>query len=137
MSRRVFVCSVTWKDRQFQKQFSLLREAEQTSFLERLALLVSLLEVASHPATDPRLRQSFRAKSYGGVIPLRGAALIEYSLDSLSRVIAKFPAREGSDDILLVAVTLSHDHDRLKRLIRGNRSAIDGWSDEEEPEGAL
>ena len=59
---------------------------------------------------------------------------MEYSLDNLSRVIAKFPAREGSEDILLIAVTLSHDHERLKRLIRENRSAIDGWLDEEEPE---
>jgi hypothetical protein len=134
VSRRVFFCPETWKDRQFQKQFSRLRDAEQAGFLERLALLVELLEVAPHPATEPRLRQSFRAKSYSGVIPLRGAALVEYSLDSLSRVIAKFPAREGSEDILLIAVTLSHDHERLKRLIRDNRSAIDGWLDEEEQE---
>ena len=40
-------------------------------------------------ATDPRIRQAFKAKSYGGVIALRGASLIEYSIGNLIRVIAK------------------------------------------------
>ena len=83
MSRRVYFCSTTWKDRKFQKD-----------------------------------------------LVLRSGNLIEYSLGNLARVIAKFPAREGSDDILLIATTLLHDHERLKRLIKGNRLEIDSWNGE-------
>ena len=74
------------------------------------------------------MRQAFKAKSYSGVVALRGANLLEYSLGKLSRVIAKYPAKEESDDILLIAVTLDHDHERLKRLIKNYRTTIDGWN---------
>ena len=129
--RRVFRCQSTWSDRQFKKSFARLSPDRQERFLEKLLALQLALESAPHPATDPNLRQSFRAKSYSGVVQLKGAALIEYSLDNLSRVIAKYPAREGSDDILLIVVTLDHDHEHLKRLIKGNRAEINEW--EEDP----
>ncbi|HEV7670470.1 MAG TPA: hypothetical protein VGS22_18280 [Thermoanaerobaculia bacterium] len=128
-SRRVFRCQSTWGDRQFKKSFARLSPDRQELFLKNLLDLQSALESASHPATDPHLRQAFRAKSYSGVVQLKGAALLEYSLDNLSRVIAKYPAREGGDDILLVVVTLDHDHERLKRLIKANRSEINEWED--------
>lgn len=132
MSRRVFYCTATWRDSQFQKSFSRLRPAEQDAFLDTLERLRNQLEEAPHPATDPGIRQAFKAKSYAGVVALRGATLIEYSLDKLSRVIAKYPACEGSDDILLVAVTLCHDHDRLKRIIKASRTEIDDWDESSE-----
>jgi hypothetical protein len=130
VSRRVFFCTATWKDPHFQRNFSKLAPFAQEDFLTELEKLRGLLEEAPHPATDPRIRQAFKAKSYGGVVGLRGASLIEYSLGNLIRVIAKYPAREGCSDILLVAVTLCHDHDRLKRIIKNNRTAIDGWNEE-------
>jgi hypothetical protein len=118
VSRRVFYCEVTWKDRRFQKDFSRLNPQEQMDFLQSLEKLRKDLEETPHPATDPKLRQAYRAKSYSGVVALKGAQLIEYSLGPLARVIAKYPASEGRPDILLLAVTLLHDHERLKRILR-------------------
>jgi hypothetical protein len=60
-----------------------------------------------------------------------GGKLIEYRLDSLSRVIAKYPACADSDDILLLAVTIDHDHARLKALLQQHRAEIDGWREGE------
>jgi hypothetical protein len=127
--RRVVYCIATWGDRQFRKSFEKLSADEQVSFLEKLHALERSLENASHPATDPVLRQTYRAKSYSGVVSLKGAALIEYSLGNLTRVIAKYPASKSEDAILLVAVSLTHDHERLKRLIKQGRAEIDGWSE--------
>ncbi len=42
-------------------------------------------------------------------------------------MIVKYPACEGSDDILLIAVTFDHDHERMKSLIKEHRSEIDRW----------
>ena len=69
------------------------------------------------------------------MVSLHGAKLVEYRLGGLIRVIAKYPARQGSDDILLLAVTLEHDHERLKSLLRQHKSAIQGWQEEEEENG--
>lgn len=130
MSRRVFYCSATWRDRKFQKDFSGLSAGAQEAFLLELQKLAMVLENAPHPATDPKLRQAYKAKSYQGVVVLKSGTLIEYSIGKLARVIAKYPARKESTDILLIAVTLLHDHERLKRLIKENRSEIDGWDGE-------
>ena len=132
MSRRVFSCEATWRDRKFQKDFARLNPDAQERFLQALEKLIEDLQDAPHPATDPKLRQSYRAKSYAGVVSLRGAQLIEYSLGRLTRVIAKYPACEGGQDILLIVVTLVHDHERLKRLIKDNRAEIDGWHDSDD-----
>jgi hypothetical protein len=126
VSRRIFFCRETWADRQFKKRLERLRPDERASFLGQLECLYAALVDTPHPATDPSLRQAFKAKSYSGVVALRGASLLEYSLGKLSRVIAKDPATEDSNDILLIAVTLDHDHERLKRLIKDHRTAIDG-----------
>src|SRR5262249_37222096 len=117
-------------DRKFQKDFAGLNPYAQEEFLRALLALTTALENTPHPATDPQLRQAYKVKSYKGVVVLRSGNLIEYSIGNLARVIAKYPAREGSGDILLMAVTLFHDHERLKRLIKSNRSEIDDWDGE-------
>lgn len=133
MSRRVFYFDKTWKDRQFQKDFSGLRPSpkEQDDFLDELKVLIAALENTPHPATDPTLRQKYKAKSYRGVIALKSGNLIEYSLGNLTRVIAKFPARTGSADILLIVVTIFHEHERIKRLLKLNRSHIENWEEDD------
>jgi len=128
-SSKVFACTATWKDRQFQRAFGKLPQPEQDAFLRDLATLIAALEHTPHPASDPRLKQAFKAKPYGGVVALKGATLIEYSLGRFARVIAKYPASQGSTDILLLAVTLDHDHDQLKALIKQYRAEIDAWSE--------
>ena len=68
------------------------------------------------------------------MVSLKGAKLVEYRLRGLVRVIAKYPARPDTEDILLLAVTLDHDHERLKSLLRQHRSAIEDWAEETDGE---
>jgi len=127
VSRRVLICNQTWKDRKFEKTFKRLDARKQRDLLERLADLSSILARVPHPASHPEL-QKYRPTAYDGIAQLRGGGkLLEYRLDQVSRVIAKHPACEGSDDILLLAITVDHDHDRLKSLIQQHRAEIDGW----------
>ncbi len=127
-SRDLYICTSTWKDRQFQKAFNKLDEIGRAAFLAQLEQLYRALETTPHPVSDPKLKQAYDAKPYGGVVSLRGANLVEYSLGPLARVIAKFPASPGTNAVLLLVVTLSHDHDRLKSLIKQYRSDIDSWT---------
>jgi hypothetical protein len=132
VSRRVLVFNSTWQDKRFKKTFAKLSPKDQDDLLLRLSGLAAALAATQHPILDPVLKQRFRPGAYDGVVSLRGAKLVEYRLGGLIRVIAKYPARQGSDDILLLAITLEHDHDRLKSLLRQHKSAIQGWQEEEE-----
>jgi len=134
VSRRVLLFNTTWQDKRFQKTFTKLNRRDQDDILIRLSQLSAALTATPHPILDPVLKQKFRPGAYDGVVALKGAKLVEYRLGSLIRVIAKYPARQGSDDILLLAVTLEHDHERLKSLLRQHRSAIQDWRDEENGE---
>lgn len=130
MSRRVWLFQ-NWRDRKFQRTFKKLRAAEQAELLAKLADLAKDLATVSHPVVHPVIRQKYRSEAYEGVITLKGSKLVEYRLGRVVRVIAKYPARPDSDDVLLVAVTLDHDHDRLKALLRQYRSEIQDWNEEE------
>jgi hypothetical protein len=132
-SRHVFDFPPTWKDRHFQKDFKALPGRRQLDILKTLKALISAVESSRHPATDPLLRQTYKVKVYSGVVVLKGATILEYSIGPIERVIAKYPARGQGGDVLFLAITLSHDHPRIKRLIKEHRAAIDNWQ-EEEPE---
>jgi hypothetical protein len=135
VSRRVLLCKRTWQDKRFQKTFNKLNRREQDDLLIRLSELSAALAATSHPILDPVLKQKFRPGAYDGVVALKGAKLVEYRLGNLVRVIAKYPARESSDDILLLAITLDHDHERLKSLLRQHRSEIQDWGEQENENG--
>lgn len=134
MSRRVLLCDRTWLDRRFKKAFTRLTRQEQDELLTRLSELSAALGMGAHPILDPVIKQRYRPGAYDGVVSLKGAKLVEYRLGSLVRVIAKYPARQGSDDILLLAVTLDHDHERLKSLLRQHRSDIEHWQEPDDDE---
>lgn len=128
MARTVRPFEPTWLDRRFHKSYRKLKPAEQKRWQQELPELLKALQVCSHPATDPRLRR-FRPSSYEGVtgLPERGL-LIEYRLSGLSRVIVCWfpsdPSIQDDDPILLVAATVTHDHERIQRLIRQHRRQI-------------
>lgn len=128
MSRRIRTFEPTWLDRRFYKTYRKLKPAEQKRWQRDLAELLKALQACSHPATDPRL-QRFRPSSYKGVteLPERGQ-LIEYRLSGLSRVIVCWfpsdPSTEEDDPILLVAATVTHDHERIQRLLRQHHRQI-------------
>lgn len=57
---------------------------------------------------------------------IQGAALIEYRIPvERTRVIALVPSDYSF--VLLVALTVSHDHERLQRLIKTNRAELRVW----------
>jgi len=130
VSRRVLLCKPTWQDRKFKKNFTKLPTREQDEILTELSRLASVLATATHPILDSMIQMRYRPGAYAGVVSLKDAKLVEYRLRGLVRVIAKYPARLATDDILLVAVTLDHDHERLKSLLRQHRAAIDEWEEE-------
>jgi hypothetical protein len=68
------------------------------------------------------------------VIQVKDAYLVEYRFPGVMRVIAC--CFDGHADatyqglVLLLTITLDHDHDRMKRLIRQSSAAIvqEGWA---------
>jgi hypothetical protein len=126
VGRRIFPFEPTWLDRRFQKAFSALHQEEQKRRRNELAALIKALKACTHPSTDPSLRP-FRPSSYKGVARVPGQ-LIEYRLPGLFRVIVCYfssdPVSGTEERILLVAATLTHNHDRLQRLIRQHRGGI-------------
>lgn len=125
MSKNVIPHPPTWLDKSFTKDYKKLSRKEQRSFGERLKELIEALRGCSHPVTDPSLRK-WRPSGYH----LAGrfeARLVEYRCPGTLRVIACYFEKDSGeidDAILLVAVTLKHDHSRLKRLIEGQRSGL-------------
>jgi len=83
------------------------------------------------PSHQRNLRR-WKPSAYRGV--LKGCLLYEYRCKGLMRVIARFvdanPERGIEETFLLLTVTLSHDHERMKRLIKQNRSGITHWPSE-------
>ncbi len=118
----------TWLDKEFEKAFKRLSADEKEARTEDLAALMEALRSCRHPVTDPSLAR-FKPGSYSGVIRLQPhQVLIEYRLRGLMRVIACYvrSSDETSDDkIVLLAATLTHDHDRLKKLVRQHVRAED------------
>lgn len=114
----------TWFDREVKKAVRKLAPRERARFEGDLAGFLETLAVCRHPATDPALAP-WRPVPYSGVAQLPvGFHLVEYLLSGLTRVIAGY--REGSvvEQVVLLAVTVRHDHARLKRLIQAHRREI-------------
>jgi len=124
MPRQIRSFDPTWKDRAFRKTFEKLSAAERTRQADEITALIELLGRARHPTLDPAL-QSWRPSAYRvpGV-----AGLFEYRGRNLLRIIAQWrepTAEEPEGLVLLIAITLDHDHDRLRRLIESNRRDLD------------
>lgn len=114
MAREIREYSETWLDRGFEKALKKLNSREKETLAERLeALLVQLAE-CRHPISDPHLA-AFRPTPYRVHLRNSEARLAEYRLGDRCRVIAAY--FESRDEILLVAITLEHDHTRLKVLV--------------------
>ncbi|MBW8874415.1 MAG: hypothetical protein JF614_05590 [Acidobacteria bacterium] len=99
---------------------------ERDERANQVASLVKVLQVCAHPVTDPRL-QPWRPSAYRGVIQVKGGYLVEYRFPGIMRVIAC--CFDGSADeyqglVLLLTITLDHDHERMKKLIRQSSADI-------------
>lgn len=127
MSRVVRVFEPTWQDRHFRKALEKLRAEERKQRAGQVAALVKVLRVCANPVTDPAL-QAWRPSSYRGVIQLKGGGqLVEYRFPGVMRVIACCFDSSGEPRrslVLLLTITLEHDHERMKRLLRQNVGEI-------------
>jgi len=129
MARPVHFFEPTWFDRDFRKQFQSLPVREQEERLGELDQLSRALSSCRHPASDPALA-TWRPTSYH-VHKVEG--LFEYRCKFPMRVIARWidPSETDAEGVvLLVAVTLSHDHRRLKEIIERNRADVRDWTRE-------
>jgi hypothetical protein len=127
MPRPVRLFDLFWGDRDFKKTFKRLPKPDQEERLEELAALVRSLASCVHPTHDPAL-QRWRPSAYHvRNVDSSQIKLYEYRCAYPMRVIARWidpTPEEPEGSILLVAATLSHDHERLKEVIRRSRQDL-------------
>ncbi|HKI05769.1 MAG TPA: hypothetical protein VKK31_27560 [Thermoanaerobaculia bacterium] len=126
MSRPVRQFEPLWFDHHFRKDFKKLPKPQQSERLAELARLATDLSQCSHPTHDPRLAAWKPSAYHVPKIP-PGVTLFEYRGKYPLRVIARWiePSEVDSEGaVLLVAVTLSHDHKRLKEVIGDHRARL-------------
>lgn len=127
VSREVRTFSPTWQDRHFRKSVERLSPEARNERALQVSSLVKALQECANPVTDPRLRPWWPS-TYKGVIRVQGGHLVEYRFPGVMRVIAccfdstALPSCQGL--VLLLTVTLDHDHDRMKRLLREHSGGI-------------
>ncbi len=132
MAREVRPFLPTWEDRRYKKDLERQSPRDREAIQKDLADLIVAIRTATNLAMDPDLaRFKPTAYRYRGVPRLRtpGAQLYEYRLHGLTRVVvchfAAHAAVAGEELVLLVAITVTHDHERLVRVIRAHRSELD------------
>lgn len=129
MSRPVYPFLPTWEDRRFKKELSKLSEEARERALEEISALIGALAECRHPTKDEALRP-YEPSPYRAPGMKKEPRLYEYRLSGVRRVIAGW-VRDG-EAILMIAVTLSHDHDRLIRLLKQHRGDLEEWRLDEE-----
>lgn len=122
MARLVREFEGTWLDKKFLKAFKKLAAGDQERFRKSLGELIDTLKGCRHPISDPNLARFRPTPYHRPFAPESGFALAEFRLGSVWRVIVAFkqPGTLESEvtDLLLVAATVDHDHDRLQALIQ-------------------
>lgn len=118
--RDVHYYKPTWMDRQFAKALKKLDAKQRQKCLQWLELLTKALAVCTHPRNDPRLA-SFDPSPYDRVIKVKD--LYEYRKGNRVRAVACV----RSEWALLLTVTVSHDHERMQRLLQQHRTEIATW----------
>ena len=138
--RHVYPFKLTWEDKHYRKTLNKLNSKQQKKLLKEIAALIKALSNCTHPTSDPIL-QRWNPSPYKRVIKQSG--LYEYRLDKMTRVIACLievnPDDEAdpNDDnevdevVLMLTVTLTHDHERMRRLIQSQKGSISTWTPED------
>jgi hypothetical protein len=130
MIRPVRFFEPLWFDRDFKKSLKSLSPAERENRLRELEELANALGLCRHPTHGPELAR-WRPSAYH-VPKLTEIPLYEYRCKFPMRVVAGWLEPSESDPdgaVLLVAVTLSHDHRRLQEIVARNREALRSFSE--------
>jgi hypothetical protein len=130
VGRAVYPFEPTWLDKNFRKALKKLRSAEdREQILAQIEALLDALGQCRHPIQDPNLSR-WHPTPYRGLKIPRGN-LVEYRFPNLIRVVVcDFPGGVGGSrepTLLLLGVTLHHDHDRLMRLFKQHKKGIGKW----------
>lgn len=126
MPRPVRQFEPLWLDNHFKREFRRLPRPQQESRLQELADLATALGQCVHPTHDPNLAP-WRPSAYHVPRVPPSVRLFEYRCDYPLRVIARWiePSEEDPEGaVLLVAATLSHDHQRLREIIGNYRADL-------------
>ncbi|HET9226986.1 MAG TPA: hypothetical protein VFR31_09985 [Thermoanaerobaculia bacterium] len=133
MPRPVREFDLFWGDRDFKRSLQRLSESDRQERLSELTELVRDLSDCRHPTHDPAL-QRWRPSAYHvRNVDSSQVKLFEYRCAYPMRVIVRWidpTPEEPAGVVLLVAATLSHDHERLKEVIRRNRQDLAGYPQE-------
>ena len=126
MARPVRQFEPLWLDNHFKREFRRLPRPQQERRLQELADLATALGQCGHPTHDPSLAP-WRPSAYHVPRVPPSVRLFEYRCDYPLRVIARWiePSEEEPEGaVLLVAATLSHDHQRLREVIGNYRADL-------------
>lgn len=129
MSRPVYPFLPTWEDRRFKKELSRLSVDAREGVLREISTLIEALAECRDPIRDQELR-SYKPSPYRAPGLKNEPRLYEYRLSGVKRVIAAWIS--DGEAILMIAVTLSHDHTRLLRLLKQHRSGLVGWQHQDD-----
>jgi len=128
MSRPVRQYEPLWFDHQFKKDLRKLNETQRAQRVEELTALTLALAACRHPTHDPML-QRWRPSAYHVPKVPPEVRLYEYRCTFPMRVIARWiepTDAEPEGVVLLVAATLSHDHQRLLGILKDHREGLRG-----------
>jgi hypothetical protein len=129
MGRPVRFFKPLWFDHQFKKDLKKLPQPQQVKRLQELSALAAALANSGHPTHDPALA-AWKPSAYHVPRIPADVLLFEYRCVYPLRVIARWVEPcEGEPEgaVLLVAATLSHDHQRLKEIIGSHRTDLREW----------
>lgn len=129
MGRPVRVYEPLWFDHQFKKDLRKLSKQQQEQRLQEIAGLVAALADCRHPTHDPGLA-AWKPSAYHVPRVAPEIRLCEYRCTYPLRIIVRWVAPSEAQPegvVLLVAATLSHDHQRLKEILGNYRTELGEW----------
>jgi len=122
MPRAVYCFNPTWEDHHYTKALKKLNPQQQEECFQELEDLIDDLARCKHPKADPIL-QRWNPGPYQRVIKVR-----DIYCGQTMRVIARFIDPAPGGEVLLLAVTLNHDHKRMKRLMKKHEGGVSTWT---------
>jgi hypothetical protein len=125
MSRRLYKHEQTWIDSTTKEIFLTWQKPRRQRLYNDIESLTVALKTCADPLTDQSLKR-FRPTPYHGVIDLDD--IYEYRLSGPTRVVARIKPKW----VLMLSITLCHDHDLVKLLLKVHKDSISGFSPPED-----
>lgn len=125
MSRRVWKHPKTWIDSTTAETFRSWSRPEQQKLFKEIENLRTALKSCTDPLKDPALKR-YLPTPYHALIDLDD--IYEYHLSGPTRVVARVKPKW----ILMLTITLSHDHSLMTMLLKVHQGTISAFVPPEE-----